>query len=64
MGHGVDVLDPVDLVEELFELSKLDAKQIQPNPEPFAISELAQDTLLKFRPNWAVVTNISADHLD
>ena len=38
------------LVAELFELSKLDAKQVRPEPEPFAIAELAQDTVLKFQP--------------
>lgn len=32
-----------NLVEELFELSKLEAKQTKPNPEPFSISELVQD---------------------
>ncbi len=31
------------LVEELFELSKLEAKQIEPNHEVFSIAELAQD---------------------
>ncbi len=38
------------LVGELFELSKLDARQTQPNPEPFQMEELAQDVLLKFNP--------------
>lgn len=32
-----------NLVEELFELSKLEAKQTKPNPEPISISELVQD---------------------
>ncbi len=31
------------LVEELFELSKLEAREYVPNPEPFSIAELAQD---------------------
>ena len=31
------------LVEELFELSKLEAKQVEPNLELFSIAELAQD---------------------
>lgn len=31
------------LVEELFELSKLEARQTKPNPEPFSITELVQD---------------------
>ncbi|NQV16260.1 HAMP domain-containing histidine kinase [bacterium] len=35
-------------VSELFELSKLEAKQIQPTLEPFSISELMQDISLKF----------------
>jgi signal transduction histidine kinase len=38
------------LVEELFELSKLDAKQIQINPEIFNLAELIQDVLMKFNP--------------
>jgi signal transduction histidine kinase len=38
------------LVEDLLELSKLDAKQIKPNPEHFSISELTQDVVLKFKP--------------
>ena len=36
------------LVEELFELSKLEAQQIKPNPEPFSISELVQDIGQKY----------------
>lgn len=36
------------LVEELFELSKLEAEQITPNPEPFSISELVQDIGQKY----------------
>jgi signal transduction histidine kinase len=38
------------LVEDLLELSKLDAKQIKPKPEHFSISELTQDVVLKFKP--------------
>ncbi|MEW6060617.1 MAG: HAMP domain-containing sensor histidine kinase [Bacteroidota bacterium] len=37
-----------NLVEELFELSKLEAKQTKPNPEPFSISELVQDIGQKY----------------
>ncbi len=33
------------LVEELFELSKLEAKQTAPNPEEFPIAELVQDVV-------------------
>ena len=36
------------LVEELFELSKLEAQQIKPNPEPFSITELVQDIGQKY----------------
>jgi len=36
------------LIEELFELSKLEAKQTKPNPEPFSISELVQDIGQKY----------------
>ena len=36
-------------VDELFELSKLEAKQIRPELEPFSINELAQDVCLKFK---------------
>jgi len=38
------------LVTELFELSKLDTKQSNPNPESFSIAELVQDIVLKFQP--------------
>ncbi len=37
------------LVEELFELSKLEANQTSPNPEPFSISELVYDVAIKYR---------------
>ena len=46
------------LVEELFELSRLDAKQKQPEREAFSISELAQDIVLKLQPA-AEARNIS-----
>ncbi len=36
------------LVEELFELSKLEAKQTKPEPEPFSLSELVQDISQKY----------------
>ncbi|MBI3765566.1 MAG: HAMP domain-containing histidine kinase, partial [Ignavibacteriales bacterium] len=38
------------LVQELFELSKLDAKQTLPKPEPFSLTELVQDVSQKFQP--------------
>ncbi|MEZ5359729.1 MAG: HAMP domain-containing sensor histidine kinase [Candidatus Zixiibacteriota bacterium] len=39
------------LVSQLFELSKLDARQIEPQLEPMAISELVQDVVMKFTPS-------------
>lgn len=36
------------LVDELFELSKLEAKQTRPDPEPFSLSELVQDISQKY----------------
>lgn len=36
------------LVEELFELSKLDTKQVDPDFESFSIADLVQDVTLKF----------------
>ncbi|MBI3991662.1 MAG: HAMP domain-containing protein [Candidatus Lambdaproteobacteria bacterium] len=38
------------LIDELFELSKLEARQVAPHLEPFALPELVQDVLLKFQP--------------
>lgn len=38
------------LVEQLFELSKLETKQVEPHIEPFSIAELIQDVVLKFQP--------------
>ena len=37
------------LVEQLFELSKLDAMQVQPQLEPFSIADLVQDVVMKFK---------------
>lgn len=38
------------LVGQLFELSKLDARQIEPDVEPFSITELVQDVVMQFKP--------------
>lgn len=38
------------LVDELFQLSKLDSHQIQPHLESFFISDLLQDIIMKFKP--------------
>ena len=38
------------LVQELFELSKLEAKETQPHREPFSLAELANDLLQKLAP--------------
>ncbi len=45
------------LVSDLLELSRLDAKQIKPQPENFSIAELAQDVIQKLHPQ-AVKKNI------
>ena len=37
------------LVEELFELSKLEANQVKPDTEPFSIAELVYDVANKYR---------------
>ena len=39
-----------ELVHELFELSKLEARQMQPNLERFVLTELAQDVYGKYLP--------------
>lgn len=39
------------LIDDLFELSKLDANQITPNPEPFNLADLVQDVVMMFQPN-------------
>jgi len=41
------------LVNELFELSRLDAEQVQPRSELFSAAELAQDVVMKFKPQAA-----------
>jgi signal transduction histidine kinase len=38
-----------NLVGQFFEYSKLEAKQIEPNKEPFLISELAMDIYYKYQ---------------
>ncbi len=38
------------LVEQLFELSKLEARQIKPHFEPFSIKDLIYDVVMKFKP--------------
>ncbi len=38
------------LVDQLFQLSKLDARQIQPQLEPFSFADLLQDVVMKFKP--------------
>jgi signal transduction histidine kinase len=39
-----------NLVDELFDLSKLDARQVEADPEAFPIAELVQDVVLKLKP--------------
>jgi signal transduction histidine kinase len=38
------------LVSELFELSKLEARQVKPQFETFSVAELVQDLVMQFRP--------------
>ncbi|HKI99247.1 MAG TPA: ATP-binding protein [bacterium] len=45
-----NVLRLSTLVRELFELSRLEAQQIRPVLEPFALSELVQDVVVKLQP--------------
>lgn len=39
-----------DLVAQLFELSKLDAHDVEPQVEPFSLTELVQDVVMQFKP--------------
>lgn len=39
------------LIDDLFELSKLDANQVTPNPEPFNLADLVQDVVMMFQPH-------------
>lgn len=41
------------LVQELFDLVMLETKQVQPEYEPFQIRDLAQDVMLKLKPQAA-----------
>jgi signal transduction histidine kinase len=41
------------LVEELFDLVRLETRQIEPTMEPFGIAELVQDIVLKHQPQAA-----------
>ena len=41
------------LVHELFELSKLDAEEKKPHPEPFSLRELIQDVVVKYQDKAA-----------
>ncbi len=45
-----NVIQLNNLVQELLELSKLDARQSEPAPEAFSLAELAQDVMIKFQP--------------
>jgi len=47
--HG-NTLRLAALVEELFELSKLEAGQVEPRFEDFSLDELTQDVVMKFQP--------------
>jgi signal transduction histidine kinase len=41
------------LVEELFDLVRLENRQIEPSMEPFSVAELVQDVVLKHQPQAA-----------
>jgi len=57
----IDTINGLEkLVEDLFELSKLDAKQVKAQFEPFAIKDLIYDVIMKFRPK-AERKNIKID---
>lgn len=54
-----------NLISELFELSKLDAKNVQPDLEPVSIAELAQDVVMQFQPQAnSKKINLKADLTD
>jgi signal transduction histidine kinase len=40
----------VELIDQLLELSRLDARQTEPRPEPFPIQELVSDVMQSFKP--------------
>jgi len=42
-----------NMIEELFELSRLDADQIEPRKEAFSAAELIQDLVLQYKPQAA-----------
>ena len=51
MGTILNVTEMLErLVEQLFELSKLDARQTDPYFEPFSVADLLQDVVMKFMP--------------
>jgi signal transduction histidine kinase len=50
------------LVEELFELARLEAGQARPRSEPFQLAELVQDVVLKLRPQaQGAVVSLTAE---
>jgi signal transduction histidine kinase len=53
--HSIENLSK--LINQLFEYSKLEARQIEPHKEPFSISDLAQDVYEKYQ-NLASSKNI------
>jgi signal transduction histidine kinase len=53
------------MVHELFDLSKLDAKQTVPNYEEFSLAELAQDVVMKYKDKAEklnIILNPQIDH--
>jgi signal transduction histidine kinase len=53
------------LVANLFELTKLEAREVVPKPEPFSVAELVQDTAQKFELTARDKgVHLSASHVD
>ena len=56
------------MVAELFELSKLESKQVQPKKEPFFINELLQDVVQKYlvlaRKKGVLIQSVISNNID
>ena len=51
------------LIDQLLEYSKLEARQIEPQKEPFHISELANDMYEKYQQQAGDQISFRIDHL-
>lgn len=56
------------MVSELFELSKLESKQVQPKKEPFFVNELLQDVVQKYlilaRKKGVLIQSVISNNVD